>query len=266
MSIATLWGTPDVLEGLAGGGGSGITSLTSPDNNLSVNVAGTVGEISLKNSITVSGTVNCSGVDVSNNANISGNITCLGTVNCLNVDVSNNCTISGTTTIKGPLSLSGNVGVSGEYLVSQGALLPIWQALPSLSGGLRIALFVSNNCDAGWVTGSGPITIYNTMLTGLTPTKNCYVFVNFTSSYAGTSSANSLATLNVSIGTNNAQQTHYVTNQLNTDNVIYTSHILQVASDGTGSSQTLNITWDSTAIIGFSAATQFSVLVVEDTS
>lgn len=102
MAANTIIANPIILAELAavlshGGGGSGITSLASPDKNLNVSVSGgTVGEISLSTNVNVSGSLA-----------VNGNL------------------------LLGP----SGPGAMGEVLTSQGESPPLW--LPPQKGVLR---------------------------------------------------------------------------------------------------------------------------------
>ena len=273
-SISSLPYNPTILDLLPfGGGGGGITALTSPDGNLDVVVVGATGQISLKNSINVGGTVSAADVSA---ALIRGNDVSVNTVSATDVsavtvrgvDISGtNVTAETALNCLGVLNAGvGLPGAAGQLLASQGAgLPPIWTTPTPGGAGLRIAHFAMINCDATW---TGVNTLYTSPITGLTAGKNCYVLVNFTCTYGGTGSANTLSTTTVQLGSTSTQaQAYWCTSQLNGDNVVYEHHVFQVPSTpGDGATQTLTVSYNNPAGVVFAASTQLTVLVIEDTA
>ncbi len=144
MSADSIIANPTIiaeLQSVFGSGGGGITSLSSPDSNLTVAVVSPVGNISLANTINVATQVNAP-------------------------------TVKSTTALicSGELQAGTSAGTSGQILTSQGpASNPKW--ITPLAGA-KIVNYTSNQCNSA---SGGSITLFSLALTGLTVGSQIYV-------------------------------------------------------------------------------------------
>lgn len=231
MSCDSLVSNPKLVNELKDilGSGSGIETLTSPDNNLSCSVVGTQGNISLAENIVIGGNLHVKGLS----------------------------TLDGEVNFGSLILLNGGTGTNGQVLTSSGGSSnPTWTTITptGVSGLIK---------QVGFINGSGPTltpapsgTLLTVPLTNLTPGKNLNVIFNtvFSTSDPGN------VTWDFNITSGGTASVVY-----NSDvSISQMSCVIQLTSNAGGSSsQDLVITFSAAAGIYTTGTYPYSVLVQE---